>query len=120
MALFLYWWFLRRFTLLCIELIFWPSWGAFLLDVGARATGSAGSLRLTVLRLLKGDRDRARAGRSPAKFSPAAQLFTSSLRLACATAECSARLCITARLISAKRGDGAESALREIFIRVHS
>ena len=81
MALFLYWWFLRRFTLLCIELIFWPSWGAFLLDVGARATGSAGSLAATLTGLNVRDRDRTRAGRPPTSFWLAAQLFTSSLRL---------------------------------------
>jgi hypothetical protein len=75
-------WGLRRFALLSTKLILWPSRGFFLLDVGARATGSAGGLSETVLRLLSADRDRARAGRSPALFLPAAQLFTSLLRLA--------------------------------------
>src|SRR5260221_14468721 len=75
-------WFLRRFALPSILLIYRPSGGVFLSDVGGRASGSASSIPITLLGCGDCDCDRAGAGRSPAKFSPAAQLFTTSLRLA--------------------------------------
>jgi hypothetical protein len=56
--------------------------GGFLLDVGARAFGSPGSLSTTLAGSLLNDRDRAEAGRLPTLFSSAAELFTTSLCLA--------------------------------------
>jgi hypothetical protein len=74
--------------------------GLFLSDVGARgASGSASGLALTLLGFGDCDCDRAGAGRPPATFSPAAQLFTTSLRLA--LQDRFARSSITATLISA-------------------
>ncbi|MEA2542195.1 MAG: hypothetical protein QOH35_3561, partial [Acidobacteriaceae bacterium] len=58
------------------------SGGFVLLDVLARASGSPGSLPLILWGSLRYDRDRAEAGRPPALFSPTAELFTTSLRLA--------------------------------------
>jgi hypothetical protein len=98
----------RRFALPSIELISWPSGGIVLLDVAARASASLGRLPINLWRLLLKDRDRIEAGRLPAQISPAAELFTTSLRLVAPSRF--ARLWITPKLISALKSAAADCA----------